>query len=71
MVNHYHHSVILTFSLHSPEMKVFVFEALHFLMNNIYQSCDLGCAIGADQRQHQPVMLFVYWRLHDVHHVSP
>ena len=45
------------------------FVALHFSIQNIYQSWDLGHAVGAEQ--HQAVTFFVYWRLSDVGHVSP
>ena len=52
-------------------MKAEEVESLDVSMQNIYQSYDLGHAVGRSNRQRQPVMFFVYWRLRDVGHVSP
>ena len=48
-----------------------ILVAIHFSLKNIYQSCDLGRAVGAEQRRHQPITFFVYRRLCDVGHMLP
>ena len=44
-----------------------IFVAVHFSMKNIYQSYNLGRAVGRSSVDN----VLVYWRLHDVGHVSP
>ena len=58
------------FLLQSPEMK------LAFLLQFIsrwktFTSYVIGAEPDVGQRRRQPVTFFVYWRLHDVGHVSP
>ena len=38
-----------------------ILVVVHFSMKNIYQSCDLGCAVGhTRQRRRQQITFFVY-----------
>ena len=49
-----------------------ILVAVHFSMQNIYQSCDLDRALGrSNVHARQPMMFFAYLRLRDVGRVSP